>query len=98
MNTDPTLRQAAHDVPHQYQGFRAPPASEFHILCIVFSYLCALLSRNCLRRGRDCVYPPRVPRVPRRRRKTATAAPAVFGHHLTPPRYPVLSINTRFLH
>lgn len=54
---------------------------------------------NCVRRGRECVYPPRVPRVPRRRRKTATAAPApptttVEHQH---SQYPGATINTQLL-
>jgi hypothetical protein len=78
-NPIPRLRQVAHNVFHQYQGFLALPASEFYLLYDASSYLQILLLRNCLRRGRECVYPPRVPRVPRRRRKMADAAPVV-GH------------------
>ena len=63
----------------------------------IVSFTDAFLFSNCVRRGRECVYPPRVPRVPRRRRKAATAAPAPAAAQNQPSQYPVLSINTQFL-
>jgi hypothetical protein len=71
MNTSPRLRQAAHNLPQQYQGYLAPPASEFHPLDRISSYLRALLFRNCVRRGYECIY---LPHMPRRRRTIATTA------------------------